>query len=131
MDAFSNTCSFDYVKNKKNKKRKSVENQKHTANNTWLCFFFLSQGSYLEIKKQMDKLDPLAHPLLQWWVDGSGSENMGLLLLWTLTGFDLIPESKIQQCSFAESKQMIVENIIMLNELYHGRYKKMFDVGPV
>lgn len=24
------------------------------------------QGSYLEIKKQMDKLDPLAHPLLQW-----------------------------------------------------------------
>ena len=28
-----------------------------------------SQGSYLEIKKQMDKLDPLAHPLLQWWVD--------------------------------------------------------------
>lgn len=36
---------------------------------TWLLFnpvFF--QGSYLEIKKQMDKLDPLAHPLLQWWV---------------------------------------------------------------
>lgn len=26
----------------------------------------LCQGSYLEIKKQMDKLDPLAHPLLQW-----------------------------------------------------------------
>lgn len=25
------------------------------------------QGSYLEIKKQMDKLDPLAHPLLQWY----------------------------------------------------------------
>lgn len=31
-----------------------------------ICIFF--QGSYLEIKKQMDKLDPLAHPLLQWWV---------------------------------------------------------------
>ncbi|NWZ67379.1 PARP6 polymerase, partial [Acrocephalus arundinaceus] len=26
----------------------------------------MTQGSYLEIKKQMDKLDPLAHPLLQW-----------------------------------------------------------------
>ena len=26
----------------------------------------LCQGSYLEIKKQMDKLDPLAHPLLHW-----------------------------------------------------------------
>uniref|UniRef100_A0A8C1ZS60 Poly [ADP-ribose] polymerase n=1 Tax=Cyprinus carpio TaxID=7962 RepID=A0A8C1ZS60_CYPCA len=25
----------------------------------------MTQGSYLEIKKQMDKLDPLAHPLLQ------------------------------------------------------------------
>lgn len=28
---------------------------------------FVLQGSYLEIKKQMDKLDPLAHPLLQWY----------------------------------------------------------------
>ncbi|KAM9064388.1 protein mono-ADP-ribosyltransferase PARP6 isoform X7 [Antechinus flavipes] len=27
----------------------------------------MTQGSYLEIKKQMDKLDPLAHPLLQWY----------------------------------------------------------------
>ena len=25
------------------------------------------QAPYLEIKKQMDKLDPLAHPLLQWY----------------------------------------------------------------
>ena len=33
-------------------------------NNT--CFVWILQGSYLEIKKQMDKLDPLAHPLLQW-----------------------------------------------------------------
>ncbi|KFV77043.1 Poly [ADP-ribose] polymerase 6, partial [Struthio camelus australis] len=28
-------------------------------------------GSYLEIKKQMDKLDPLAHPLLQWVEGGT------------------------------------------------------------
>lgn len=34
------------------------------------------QGSYLEIKKQMDKLDPLAHPLLQWY-GWSGSGCMG------------------------------------------------------
>lgn len=95
--------SFDYVKKKK---KEICRNQKRTANNTWLCFFFFlffSQGSYLEIKKQMDKLDPLAHPLLQWWVDGSGSENAGLLLLWMLTGIEVIPESKIRQCSFAES----------------------------
>lgn len=25
------------------------------------------QAPYLEIKKQMDKQDPLAHPLLQWY----------------------------------------------------------------
>lgn len=27
---------------------------------------FHIQGPYSEIKKQMDKIDPLAHPLLQW-----------------------------------------------------------------
>lgn len=42
-------------------KKKNPENW-----NTFLIMLF--QGSYLEIKKQMDKLDPLAHPLLQWWV---------------------------------------------------------------
>jgi hypothetical protein len=32
-----------------------------------LIFYFCSsQAPYLEIKKQMDKHDPLAHPLLQW-----------------------------------------------------------------
>lgn len=31
-----------------------------------ISVFVCVQGSYLEIKKQMDKLDPLAHPLLQW-----------------------------------------------------------------
>lgn len=34
---------------------------------TSLCL----QGPYSEIKKQMDKIDPLAHPLLQWWVTQS------------------------------------------------------------
>lgn len=28
---------------------------------------FILQAPYLEIKKQMDKQDPLAHPLLQWY----------------------------------------------------------------
>lgn len=95
--------SFDYVKKKR---RKSVEtrNELQTTHGCVFFFLFFSQGSYLEIKKQMDKLDPLAHPLLQWWVDGSGSENAGLLLRWMLTGIEVIPESKIRQCSFAESK---------------------------
>lgn len=30
--------------------------------------FFFFQAPYLEIKKQMDKQDPLAHPLLQWYI---------------------------------------------------------------
>lgn len=33
---------------------------------THISVFVCTKGSYLEIKKQMDKLDPLAHPLLQW-----------------------------------------------------------------
>ncbi|OBS80761.1 hypothetical protein A6R68_21033, partial [Neotoma lepida] len=37
----------------------------------------MTQGSYLEIKKQMDKLDPLAHPLLQC---GSHIENWHSIL---------------------------------------------------
>lgn len=34
----------------------------------WLIFFFFIQGPFSEIKKEMDKKDPLAHPLLMWWV---------------------------------------------------------------
>lgn len=43
------------------------------------------QGSYLEIKKQMDKLDPLAHPLLQWygWADSSSQGQDGQEGGWT------------------------------------------------
>lgn len=33
------------------------------------------QGPYSEIKKQMDKRDPLAHPLLMWWVAPPGLEG--------------------------------------------------------
>lgn len=34
----------------------------------WLFFSWNIQGPPCEIKKQMDKRDPLAHPLLMWWV---------------------------------------------------------------
>lgn len=34
----------------------------------YVFLFLLLQAPYLEIKKQMDKQDPLAHPLLQWFV---------------------------------------------------------------
>lgn len=38
----------------------SNEKKKHGFNSALL------QGPYSEIKMQMDKVDPLAHPLLQW-----------------------------------------------------------------
>ncbi|NXY79170.1 PARP6 polymerase, partial [Glareola pratincola] len=41
----------------------------------------MTQGSYLEIKKQMDKLDPLAHPLLQWGQAGTGCRQPGMCCL--------------------------------------------------
>ncbi|XP_036432080.1 protein mono-ADP-ribosyltransferase PARP6 isoform X2 [Colossoma macropomum] len=38
----------------------------------------ITQGSYVEIKKQMDKLDPLAHPLLQWIISSNRSHIVKL-----------------------------------------------------
>uniref|UniRef100_A0A8C5QRR6 Poly(ADP-ribose) polymerase family member 6 n=1 Tax=Leptobrachium leishanense TaxID=445787 RepID=A0A8C5QRR6_9ANUR len=40
----------------------------------------MTQGSYLEIKKQMDRLDPLAHPLLQWIISSNRSHIVKLPL---------------------------------------------------
>ncbi|XP_058623449.1 protein mono-ADP-ribosyltransferase PARP6 isoform X2 [Onychostoma macrolepis] len=38
----------------------------------------ITQGPYVEIKKQMDKLDPLAHPLLQWIISSNRSHIVKL-----------------------------------------------------
>uniref|UniRef100_A0A671R8Q8 Poly (ADP-ribose) polymerase family, member 6b n=1 Tax=Sinocyclocheilus anshuiensis TaxID=1608454 RepID=A0A671R8Q8_9TELE len=38
----------------------------------------ITQGPYFEIKKQMDKLDPLAHPLLQWIISSNRSHIVKL-----------------------------------------------------
>ncbi|XP_076154981.1 protein mono-ADP-ribosyltransferase PARP6 [Alosa pseudoharengus] len=38
----------------------------------------MTQGSYLEIKRQMDKIDPLAHPLLQWIISSNRSHIVKL-----------------------------------------------------
>ncbi|XP_066523892.1 protein mono-ADP-ribosyltransferase PARP6 isoform X1 [Hoplias malabaricus] len=38
----------------------------------------ITQGSYVEIKKEMDKLDPLAHPLLQWIISSNRSHIVKL-----------------------------------------------------
>jgi len=38
----------------------------------------MTQAPYLEIKKQMDKQDPLAHPLLQWVISSNRSHIVKL-----------------------------------------------------
>ncbi|XP_051979071.1 protein mono-ADP-ribosyltransferase PARP6-like isoform X2 [Xyrauchen texanus] len=38
----------------------------------------ITQGPYVEIKKQMDKMDPLAHPLLQWIISSNRSHIVKL-----------------------------------------------------
>ncbi|XP_062873698.1 protein mono-ADP-ribosyltransferase PARP8 [Trichomycterus rosablanca] len=38
----------------------------------------MTQASYLEIKKQMDRVDPLAHPLLQWVISSNRSHIVKL-----------------------------------------------------
>ncbi|KAF4074331.1 hypothetical protein AMELA_G00238270 [Ameiurus melas] len=38
----------------------------------------MTQASYLEIKKQMDRIDPLAHPLLQWVISSNRSHIVKL-----------------------------------------------------
>uniref|UniRef100_A0A673K4D9 Poly [ADP-ribose] polymerase 6-like n=1 Tax=Sinocyclocheilus rhinocerous TaxID=307959 RepID=A0A673K4D9_9TELE len=38
----------------------------------------ITQGPYFEITKQMDKLDPLAHPLLQWIISSNRSHIVKL-----------------------------------------------------
>ncbi|CAM4734800.1 unnamed protein product [Leuciscus chuanchicus] len=38
----------------------------------------ITQGPYVEIKKQMDKMDPLAHPLLQWIISSNRSHFVKL-----------------------------------------------------
>ncbi|KAK0143808.1 Poly [ADP-ribose] polymerase 6 [Merluccius polli] len=39
----------------------------------------MTQGPYLEMKKQMDRIDPLAHPLLQWIIASNRSHIVKLL----------------------------------------------------
>ncbi|XP_045562617.1 protein mono-ADP-ribosyltransferase PARP8 isoform X2 [Salmo salar] len=40
----------------------------------------MSQAPYLEVKRQMDKHDPLAHPLLQWVISSNRSHIVKLLV---------------------------------------------------
>uniref|UniRef100_UPI0037E9AD91 protein mono-ADP-ribosyltransferase PARP6-like n=1 Tax=Semicossyphus pulcher TaxID=241346 RepID=UPI0037E9AD91 len=60
-------------------KRKSYDRLQKALDSV-LLIRRLAQGPYSEIKKQMDKIDPLAHPLLQWILASNRSHIVKLPL---------------------------------------------------
>uniref|UniRef100_A0A3Q4BD33 Uncharacterized protein n=1 Tax=Mola mola TaxID=94237 RepID=A0A3Q4BD33_MOLML len=60
-------------------KRKSFD-RLQKALDSILLIRTMAQGPYSEIKKQMDKVDPLAHPLLQWILASNRSHIVKLPL---------------------------------------------------
>ncbi|NXD63309.1 PARP6 polymerase, partial [Eolophus roseicapillus] len=71
----------------------------------------MTQGSYLEIKKQMDKLDPLAHPLLQWIISSNRSHIVKLPLsrlkfMHTSHQFLLLSSPPAKEARFRTAKKL-------------------------
>ncbi|KAM3849200.1 protein mono-ADP-ribosyltransferase PARP6-like [Diretmus argenteus] len=62
-----------------NPKRKSYD-RLQSALDSVLLIRKMAQGPYSEIKKQMDRIDPLAHPLLQWIIASNRSHIVKLPL---------------------------------------------------
>ncbi|XP_033491460.1 protein mono-ADP-ribosyltransferase PARP6 [Epinephelus lanceolatus] len=60
-------------------KRKSYDRLQRALDNV-LLIRRMAQGPYSEIKKQMDKIDPLAYPLLQWILSSNRSHIVKLPL---------------------------------------------------
>ncbi|PWA22390.1 hypothetical protein CCH79_00016974 [Gambusia affinis] len=60
-------------------KRKSYERLQKALDGV-LLIRRMAQGPYSEIKKQMDKIDPLSHPLLQWILASNRSHMVKLPL---------------------------------------------------
>uniref|UniRef100_A0A8C0X054 Poly [ADP-ribose] polymerase n=1 Tax=Castor canadensis TaxID=51338 RepID=A0A8C0X054_CASCN len=73
-------------------------------------FFF--QAPYLEIKKQMDKQDPLAHPLLQWVISSNRSHivklpvNRQLKFMHTPHQFLLLSSPPAKESNFRAAKKL-------------------------
>ncbi|XP_039195422.1 protein mono-ADP-ribosyltransferase PARP6 isoform X7 [Crotalus tigris] len=103
----------------------------------------MTQGSYLEIKKQMDKLDPLAHPLLQWIISSNRSHIVKLPLsrqlkfMHTSHQFLLLSSPPAKEARFRTAKKLYgstfafhgshIENwhSILRNGLVNASYTKL------
>ncbi|XP_049649538.1 protein mono-ADP-ribosyltransferase PARP8-like isoform X2 [Accipiter gentilis] len=72
----------------------------------------MTQAPYLEIKKQMDKQDPLAHPLLQWVISSNRSHivklpvNRQLKFMHTPHQFLLLSSPPAKESNFRTAKNL-------------------------
>ncbi|XP_010282963.1 PREDICTED: poly [ADP-ribose] polymerase 8-like, partial [Phaethon lepturus] len=72
----------------------------------------MTQAPYLEIKKQMDKQDPLAHPLLQWVISSNRSHivklpvNRQLKFMHTPHQFLLLSSPPAKEYNFRAAKNL-------------------------
>ncbi|XP_010214940.1 PREDICTED: poly [ADP-ribose] polymerase 8-like [Tinamus guttatus] len=72
----------------------------------------MTQAPYLEIKKQMDKQDPLAHPLLQWVISSNRSHivklpvNRQLKFMHTPHQFLLLSSPPAKESNFRAAKNL-------------------------
>uniref|UniRef100_A0A8C5S1Z3 Poly [ADP-ribose] polymerase n=1 Tax=Laticauda laticaudata TaxID=8630 RepID=A0A8C5S1Z3_LATLA len=72
----------------------------------------MTQAPYLEIKKQMDKQDPLAHPLLQWVISSNRSHivklpvNRQLKFMHTPHQFLLLSSPPAKESNFRAAKTL-------------------------
>ncbi|KAM3610108.1 uncharacterized protein V6R79_025495 [Siganus canaliculatus] len=92
-------------------KRKSYDRLQKALDNI-LLVRRMTQGPYSEIKKQMDKVDPLAHPLLQWILSSSRSHivklplNRRLHFMHTPHQFLLISSPPFKEARFQTARKL-------------------------
>ncbi|XP_034390465.1 protein mono-ADP-ribosyltransferase PARP6-like [Cyclopterus lumpus] len=92
-------------------KRKSYDRLQKALDSV-LLIRRMSQGPYSEIKNQMDKIDPLAHPLLQWILASNRSHivklplNGQLKFMHTPHQFLLISSPPSKEARFQTAKKL-------------------------
>ncbi|XP_041650542.1 protein mono-ADP-ribosyltransferase PARP6-like [Cheilinus undulatus] len=92
-------------------KRKSYDRLQKALDSV-LLIRRMAQGPYSEIKKQMDKIDPLAHPLLQWILASNRShivklpQNRQLKFMQTPHQFLLISSPPSKEARFQTARKI-------------------------
>lgn len=123
-------------------KRRSYERLQKALDSV-LLIRRMAQGPYSEIKKQLDKIDPLAHPLLQWILASNRSHivklplNKQLKFMHTPHQFLLISSPPCKEARFQTARKLYgstfafhgshIENwhSILRNGLVNASYTKL------